>query len=401
MVTPPTHPRREDIRIMDPVFHRDPIEAYAWMRHNAPVYWDATAPIFNGEGAWGITRYADIRTVSAKHKLYASAGGSRPDAPPVPSMINSDASEHLARRSINKARFTPSAVRRYEAYVREAAIDLIGKVHPLGTCDLVRDLAMPLPMRIIGRMMDLPEDDYTQLLKWSDLIATGLANMPSEFEAEVLAAAAEFEGYITAWFKRREVDPGDDILSAIVQARILGQPLTKKDRIHEALLLLVGGDETTRHVLTGGIVALLQHPEQFAALKSDPTGIPRAVEEMLRWVTPVKTLARTVTADTTLGNQRLKLGDRIILLFESGNRDATEFPHPDRFDVTRDPNRHLSFGGYGRHHCLGAHLARLEIRVMLEEILRRLPKLERADEDLLQKRFGTFVLGFEHVAVRF
>ena len=122
---------------------------------------------------------------------------------------------------------------------------------------------------------------------------------------------------------------------------------------------------------------------------------------MLRWVTPVKTLARTVTADTTLGNQRLKVGDRVILLFESGNRDATEFPHPDRFDVTRDPNRHLSFGGYGRHHCLGAHLARLEIRVMLEEILRRLPMLARADEDPLQKRFGTFVLGFEHVAVRF
>ncbi len=401
MVTQPTHPLREDIRIMDPVFHRDPIEAYAWMRHNAPVYWDTTAPIFDGAGAWGIARYADIRAVSAKHKLYASAGGSRPDAPPVPSMINSDASEHLARRSINKARFTPSAVRRYEAYVREVAIDLIENVRPFGTCDLVSDLAMPLPMRIIGHMMELPEDDYTHLLKWSDLIATGLANMPSEFKVEVLTADAEFERYITGWFKRREADPGDDLLSAIVQARIFDQPLPKKDRIHEALLLLVGGDETTRHVLTGGIVALLEHPEQFAALKSDPTRIPRAVEEMLRWVTPVKTLARTVTADTTLGKQQLKLGDRVILLFESGNRDATEFPHPDRFDITRDPNRHLSFGGYGRHHCLGAHLARLEIRVMLEEILRRLPKIERADNNPLQKRFGTFVLGFEHVAVRF
>jgi cytochrome P450 family 142 subfamily A polypeptide 1 len=401
MAIEPSHPQREDIHILDPEFHRDPADAYAWMRRNAPVYWDASAPVFGGNGAWGIANYADIRTVSSQPKLYSSAGGSRPDAPPVPSMINSDAPEHLARRSINRERFTLHAVRRYEDYVRKVAIELIENVRPQGHCDLVRDLAMPLPMRIIGHMMDLPEEDYTRLLHWSDLIATGLANMPAEFEAEVLACAAEFERYITSWFERRETDPGDDILTAIVQARILDRPLTKKDRVHEALLLLVGGDETTRHVLTGGIIALLEHPTQLAALKADRTRIPRAVEEMLRWVTPVKTLARTVTTDSTLGGQQLKRGERVILLFESGNRDETVFNEPDRFDITRQPNRHLSFGGYGRHHCLGAHLARLEIRVMMEEILLRLPALARADNEPLSKRFGTFVLGLERVAVRF
>jgi cytochrome P450 family 142 subfamily A polypeptide 1 len=159
--------------------------------------------------------------------------------------------------------------------------------------------------------------------------------------------------------------------------------------------------ETTRHVLTGGIVALLEHPRQFELLRADPSRIPIAVEEMLRWVTPVKTLARTVARDTQLGGQDLGAGDRVVLLFESGNRDESAFTEPDCFDCTRDPNVHLSFGGYGRHHCLGAHLARLEIRVMLEEILRRLPGLARGDAALLTQRYGTFVLGFESVPVRF
>ena len=385
---------------MDPAFHRDPHAAYRWMRANAPVYWDASAPLHDGAGAWGITRHADILSVSTRHKLFSSAGGSRPDAPPVPSMINMDPPAHTARRAINRERFTAKAVKRYEDTVRRVAVDLIERVSGCETCDLVHDLAMPLPMRVIGRMMELPEDDYTRLLHWSDLIATGLANQPPEFEAEVLAAADAFERYITGWFSKREAAPGDDILSAIVHAKIDGQPLGQKDRIHESLLLLVGGDETTRHVLTGGLVALLEHPEQLEALRADAALLPRAIEEMLRWVTPVKTLARTATADCTLGGEDIIAGDRVILLFESGNRDEAAFTDPDRFDIRREPNQHVAFGGYGRHHCLGAHLARLEIRVMLEEMLTRLPNLRRADDAPIEKRYGTFVLGYERVPLR-
>lgn len=397
----PGHPLRDDIQLMDPGFHIAPLAAYAWMRRHAPVYWDATAPTFDGIGAWGVSRYADIRRVSSQHDLFSSATGSRPDAPPVPSMINKDAPEHLARRSINRGRFTPQAVRRYEDHVRAVAVDLIEAVRGSGHCDLVRDLATPLPMRVIGHMMNLPEADYAKLLHWSDLIATGLSNMPPEFAAQVMAAADEFTRYINAWFERREDEPGDDILSAIVNARVLGRPLGAKDKVHEALLLLVGGDETTRHVLTGGVVALLEHPLQLAQLKADHSRIPLAVEEMLRWVTPVKTLARTALRDTQLGNEQISAGDRLILLFESGNRDDAAFDQPQRFDIARDPNRHLAFGGYGRHHCLGAHLARIELRIMLEEILTRLPDLARADDQPLPKRFGTFVLGYESVAVCF
>jgi cytochrome P450 family 142 subfamily A polypeptide 1 len=214
-----------------------------------------------------------------------------------------------------------------------------------------------------------------------------------------LKAAREFETYITGWFARREAQPGEDLLTAIVKGKIGGRPLGAKDKIHEALLLLVGGDETTRHVLTGGVVALMERPEQLAALRSDPSRIPLAVEEMLRWATPVKTLARKVSANTELGGQQLKAGDRVILLYESGNRDETIFQQPNEFDVARQPNRHLSFGGYGPHHCLGAHLARLEIRVMLEEMLTRLPNLKRLGTQPLPKRFGTFVLGLESVPI--
>ncbi|MCZ6770791.1 MAG: cytochrome P450 [Proteobacteria bacterium] len=401
MTAAPTHPVREDIRIMDPSFHADPHEAYAWMRKHAPVYWDADADTWDGRGAWGITRYDDIREVSSRHDLFSVRGGSRPDAPPVPSMINHDAPEHLARRAINRQRFTPTAVKRYEAYVREVAIDLIEGVRHEGTCDLVRDLAMPLPMMIIGKMMDLPDADYERLLHWSDLIATGFINMPVGFAEEVRAAAGEFERYINEWFRRRREDPGDDILSAIVQAKVLGRPLRDKDRMHEALLLLVGGDETTRHVITGGVVALLENREQFDALKSDFSRIPTAVEEMLRWVTPVKTIARKALKAVELGGQKIGADDKLITLFESGNRDDSVFDRPHEFDIGRDPNRHLSFGGYGRHHCLGAHLARLEIRVMLEEMLGRMPELKRADVEPIPKRFGTFVLGYERVEVSF
>ncbi len=386
---------------MDTAFHADPHERYAWMRSNAPIYWDADAPTWDGTGAWGITRYHDIREVSARDDLFSARGGSRPDAPPVPSMINQDAPEHLARRAINRARFTPTAVRRYEAFVREAAVDLIERVRPAGRCDLVHDLAMPLPMRVIGRMMKLPDSDYDQLLHWSDLIATGLSNMPDGFESEVREASEAFGRYIDGWFAQRQAEPGDDILSAIVQAKVLGRPLGPKDRMHEALLLLVGGDETTRHVITGGVVALLSERDQLELLRAEPRRISVAVEEMLRWVTPVKTIARTATADVEIGGQTIRRGDKVVTLFESGNRDESVFANANRFDCGRDPNRHLSFGGYGRHHCLGAHLARLEIRVMLEELLVRLPRLERADAAPLPLRYGTFVLGYERVPVRF
>jgi cytochrome P450 family 142 subfamily A polypeptide 1 len=396
------HPTRDDIALLNPGFHRDPFEAYRWMREHAPVYWDAGAATWDGgRGLWGVTRYEDIRAVASNQALFCSGNSSRPDSPPVPSMINQDEPMHLARRGIIRRRFTPQAVRSYERFTRQCATRLINGVAERGTCDFVRDIATPLPMMIIGELLGVPQDDYEKLLHWSDLFATGLQDMPASHLQQVIEAVRAWNDYITYWFDRRRAEPGDDLISAIVQAKINGLGLSHEALMHEAMLILVGGDETTRHTLSGGMEALLRRPEQFAALQADPARLPRAIEEMLRWTTPVKNMNRTATADTELGGQVIRRGDKLLLCYESGNRDERIFDQADRFDIHRDPNHHLAFGGYGRHFCLGANLARLEIRVMFEELLRRLPDLALASEARCPYRHGNFVLGFESMPVTF
>ena len=187
-----------------------------------------------------------------------------------------------------------------------------------------------------------------------------------------------------------------------MNAEVDGDRLSEEEILQESLLILIGGDETTRHVMTGGLLALIQHPEQKRKLIADPKRLmPSAVEEMLRWVSPIQNMNRTATRDTVLGGQKIREGDRLLLLYPSGNRDEAEFPEPDRFDVTRDPNRHVAFGGFGTHHCLGATLARLELRVLFEELLRRFPDVELATSDPLPIRPSNFIVGLEKMPVRF
>jgi cytochrome P450 family 142 subfamily A polypeptide 1 len=190
-------------------------------------------------------------------------------------------------------------------------------------------------------------------------------------------------------------------MSILVHAEIDGERLDDESLFMESLLILIGGDETTRHVISGGLLALLQHPEQWRALQADPTGVPRAVEEMLRWVSPIQNMMRTAAEDTEVGGHRFRAGDRLLLMYPSGNRDEAVFADPYRFDVTRDPNPHVAFGGRGAHHCLGSSLARLELRVMFEELLRRFPDLERASGEPPPLRPANFVVGIEALPVRF
>jgi cholest-4-en-3-one 26-monooxygenase len=254
---------------------------------------------------------------------------------------------------------------------------------------------------MIGQLLGVPDDDYERLLHWSDLFATGLQDMPPEHIASVGAAVRDWNEYITRWFERRRDEPGDDLISAIVHAKIRNLPMSHEELMHEAMLILVGGDETTRHTISGGMEALLRRPELYAALVREPGLLGSAVEEMLRWTTPVKNMNRTATVDTRLGGQQIRRGDKLLLCYESGNRDETVFDRPDEFDIRRNPNHHLAFGGYGRHFCLGANLARLEIRVMFEELLRRLPDLALQGDQPCPYRHGNFVLGFEAMPVRF
>ena len=224
---------------------------------------------------------------------------------------------------------------------------------------------------MIGELMGLPEEDHAQLLHWSDLFATG----GEEIRDEVVEAVRAYSAYILEVVAKRRGGTAEDLVSLVVNADDEQGPLSDVDLVFETMLVLVGGDETTRHVISGGVEALLRHPEQLARLRAEPELLPGAIEEMLRWVSPIRNMNRTATVDVEVNGQQVKEGDRILLLYPSANRDETVFADPYRFDITRSPNDHVSFGAFGRHHCLGAPLARLELRVLFEELLARLPDL--------------------------
>jgi len=388
---PADHPTRADIRLLSPDFYAEPDERLRWMRENAPVYWD------DATGIWGIARYADVMTVSKDWETFGSGQGSRPDSN-VPSMINFDPPQHILRRQIVSSGFTPRRVQEHEPFLRQIVNRLIDAVASRGECDFVREIATPLPMYMIGALMGLPESDHDQLLEWSDLFATG----GDEIEEAIGPAVEAYANYILKIIEERRGSDAEDLVSLVVNTDVDGQKLSDMDLIMETMLVLVGGDETTRHVISGGLEALLRSPDQLEQLRREPSLMKSAVEEMLRWVTPIQNMNRTAMRDVELGGQRIREGDRMLLLYPSANRDARVFDEPDRFRIDRQPNDHLAFGGYGRHHCLGAQLARLELRVLFEELLARWDVIElAAPESDLPRRRGNFVLGLETMPIRF
>jgi cytochrome P450 family 142 subfamily A polypeptide 1 len=385
------HPTRDDIRLLSPGLYADPHERFSWMREHAPVYWD------DATGIWGITRYDDLMTVARDWETFCSGQGSRPDSS-VPSMINMDPPQHVLRRRIISAGFTQRRVQDHEPFLRRKVRELLGAVSQRGECEFVRDIATPLPMVMISELMGLPEADYAELLHWSDLFATG----NEEIAGEVRKAVLDYAEYIKRIIAARRGGSSEDLVSLAVNAVVDGERLSEDDLIFETMLVLVGGDETTRHVISGGLAALLEHPEQLRKLRANPGGVATAVEEMLRWVTPIQNMNRTATRDTELRGQKIRAGDRMLLLYPSANRDGVVFARPFEFDVERRPNDHVAFGGFGRHHCLGAQLARLELRVLFEELLAKWTHVELvAPEKPLRRRRGTFVLGIEEMPVRF
>ncbi|MEX1107099.1 MAG: cytochrome P450 [Ilumatobacteraceae bacterium] len=386
----PTHPTRPEVELLSPDFYARFDELTTWMRAEAPMYWDDSI------GMWGAAAHADITRISRDWRTFCSGKGSRPESS-VPSMINFDPPEHTRRRRLISAGFTRRRVEDHEPFLRRKVTELIDAVIERGSCDVVADIATPLPMYMIGELMGLPEEDHHQLLHWSDLFATG----GPEVRAQVEEAVREYWAYIAAKIDERRGGDGTDLVSLVVNPADGEEPLTDVDLVFETMLVLVGGDETTRHVISGGTAALLQHPDQLARLRADMSLLPGAIEEMLRWATPVRNMNRTATTDVEVHGQQVREGDRILLLYPSGNRDESVFADPFTFDITRTPNDHVAFGAFGRHHCLGAPLARLELRVLFEELLARLDHLELADGAALPWRRGNFVLGLEHVPVTF
>jgi len=391
-----TIPADLHIGLTDGTFYGgDPFPAFAWMRREAPAFYDEQA------GVWGITRYADIKEISKDPDTFSNAGGIRPDSDALPMMIDTDAPEHVRRRRLVSEGFTPRRIRESEDGIREICDAIIDRVCEQGSADFVNDIAAPLPMIVIGNMLGVAPGDRDALLRWSDDMLKALGSPDPTAMDRAALAAMEYAEYITAVAEQRRRDSqADDLIGTLVHAEIDGDRLDEFSLIYESLLILIGGDETTRHVISGGMYELLTHPDQFARLAADRSGLPVAIEEMLRWVSPIKNMARTMTRDVELHGQTLCKGQKLLLLYPSANRDEAVFEDPETFDIGRTPNDHMAFG-FGSHFCLGNRLARMELAVMFDRLFERLPDLALASDAEPPKRAANFVSGYETMPVTF
>ncbi len=384
-----------NIELMAGTFYSgDPYPAFAWMREHAPAYFDEAGEV------WGITRYADVRAIGQDPLRFSSQQGSRPNTP-LPYMIDMDAPEHRRRRRLVSAGFTPEAVRIRQPRVRQVCDEILDAVCEKGTCDLVTDIAAPLPLVMIADMLGFPSEDWSRLLEWSDTMLMSQGSPDPDAFVRAATAFSEWEAYVRDQIEQRRArGTTDDLLGALAHGEIDGDRLDDTTLVYEALLILIGGDETSRHVISGGMEALLRHPAQLAALKADGDLLPGAVEEMLRWVTPIKNMNRNATSDVELHGRTIKAGQNVLLLYPSANRDESVFTDPEIFDIRRAPNDHVAFG-FVAHLCLGHRLARAELLGMVGRLVDRFDDLAIDTDDPLPLRSSNFVVGHESMPVRF
>jgi cholest-4-en-3-one 26-monooxygenase len=363
------------VNILDPyLYSGDPYPVYRWLRDEAPAYWDPVNRI------WGISRYADVLAIERDTARYSSATGSRPLIEMSASMINRDDPRHLQQRKLVSGRFSPRAVLRHSGRVRAIAAELVAAVAAKGTAEVVGDLAAPLPAMVVAELLGFDRAMWPKCMEWSErtMSAAGFRNDDPRQPDGSPAAVGEFAAAFAELIEARRNDPRDDLVSAWVHGAIGGEPLDYSEIIQEGLLLLDGGAETTRSVIGQTVWNLARFPGQREILLADPSVIAAtAVEEFIRYATPILNMRRTVTVDHELHGQQLREGDQVLLMYGAANSDDREFDEPDRFDVTRRPNHHVAFG-FGTHFCLGANLARLELRVLFEELLRALPDIRLA-----------------------
>jgi len=366
-------------------------ERFRWLRRNDPVHWDAKNAI------WAVSRHADVVHASKNHEIFCCGEGTRPNMPTKLSILDMDEPRHGQLRNLINRGFKPRRVAEITDRFRAFTIATLDALAPEGRCDFVRDIAVPMPIEVIAELIGIPKTDRGKLHHWSDTMIASDGKYDDLATMEKAANAfAEYVAYIEDTIEARRCDPRDDLVSVLVHARdngLLGEADVRdaaklpsaeaatmaKDELTMFLVtLLVAGNETTRNALTGGMSQLIENPGEKQKLIDDPTLIPRAVEEIVRHVSPVQNFARTATRDTELGGRAIAKGQKILLMYPSANRDEDVFEDPETFKVDRDPNPHVGFG-IGNHFCLGANLARMEIRVMLEEILKRMPDIAYAD----------------------
>jgi cholest-4-en-3-one 26-monooxygenase len=356
------------IDLLDGDFYvNDPYTTYAWMREHAPLYWDETNEL------WGVSRYDDIVEIEKCKDIFINSdqakGGFRPNIPADASLIALDDPLHHVRRNLISRRFTPRAVSGWESDVRAKVTALFDAVETNGgTADIVQELAAPLPAMVIGKLLGFPDDEWPQLQAWSER-TIHLGGGPRYMNEDGMLAAMEFAQASSDLYDAKQACPADDVMTTWTTAQVEGRPLTKDEVISDSLLVLDGGAETTRTVIARTLVNLVAHPDQWDKLRAG-ADLNVAVEEFIRYVTPIHNMCRVANRDHEIGGTVVREGQQLVLMYSSANRDPAHFVDPERFDVTRHPNHHIAFG-FGTHFCLGAALARLEIRVFFEELLRR------------------------------
>ena len=414
--------RLQDVDLLDgeTFVHGPPHHIFKLLRQEAPVFWH---PDPEGGGFWVLTKYDDLVQVSMDTATFSSAKGiTLATMEFFPSqnlmMITTDPPRHTKLRRLVSTGFTPRMVNRLEPDVRQMVNELLDNAIAKGECDFVTEVAAELPLRVIARFLGVPHEDRHKIFEWSNkILGAGdpeyggiVIEKPPETEEEVQAlieqfrrviagAAMEMAAYLNSLEEERLREPKEDLVTTYLHAEVDGEKLSTLERHAQFVLLAVAGNETTRNLISGGLLALTEHPEQMELLRSDLSLMPTAVEEMLRYVSPVMYMRRTVTRDTEFRGVPMKAGDRVTMWYISANRDEDVFPDPDAFIVTRQPNDHVAFGAGGPHFCLGASLARLEARVLFEELLSRPYDVEVVGP--VEWLRSNFVSGIKHMPVRF
>ena len=360
----------------------------------------------DGTGFWGITRYDDVVDISRNPTLFSSyRGGSNiKDYPPDDLskirmlMVNMDPPQHVKFRKLVSTGFTPRMVQALEGTIQKTVDDIVDRVIEWGECDFVREIAAELPLQVIAEMLGIPQEERQVIFDLSNrLIGFDDPEFQTSLEDAQLASA-EMWMYANNLASGRRGQPGTDLITVLMNAEIDGEHLTDMEFDSFFLLLSVAGNETTRNLISGGMRALLANRDQWERLKANPDHLDTAVEEMLRWVSPLIHFRRTATADTVVRGQEIKEGDKVVLYYPSANRDEEVFENPQVFDVGRMPNEHLSFG-VGEHFCLGASLARLEIRWMFKALIERMPDIEINGET--RRLRSNFINGIKEMPVRY
>jgi len=416
-------PRRvlpvDDIDLSDLEFWLRPLEeregAFATLREERPVSFhqepELEIPgIPRGPGYWALTRHADILHASRNPEIFCSGRGSNIMDMPAPfveffgSMINMDDPRHARLRRIVSRGFTRRKIARVEEDVQRVATAIVDAVAERGECDFVTEVAAALPLRIICDMMGIPESQHEFIFDRTNVILGAgdpeYVSDPQKVVPALLSAGQDLAMMVGELGRHRQSHPGDDLVSTLIHAELEGERLTEQELGSFFVLLVVAGNETTRNAISHGMKALTDHPEQRDAWMADFEGVaPTAVEEIVRWATPVIHFRRTLTRDTELHGQPLKEGEKVVLWYCSGNRDEDVFDDPFRFDVRRQPNEHVGFGGPGPHYCLGAHLARREITMMFRELLHRLPDIHTVGEP--DRLTSNFIHGLKHMRCEF